>query len=204
LLGESSFFVRLGTGGLRTQMSPAAKAFPLAPMSPLILTLTLGLFLLPLAFLASAAFVRSSLSIPGLLLVAVYAWVWLRFRPNRFVVTPDALEVLWPLKRRRIPRRGIAAVRLIDKEELKREIGWGARVGAGGLWGGFGWLWTKRRGIVQMYVSRTDRFVWIERTSDRPWLITPDDPEDFVRALSNRPGVQPPADTPAEKKRPTN
>jgi hypothetical protein len=164
--------------------------FPLAPMSPLIRTLTLGLLLLPLAFLASAAFGGSFLTIPGLLLVALYAWVWLRFRPSRFVVSPDALEILWPLKRRRIPRQDIASVRLIDKEALRREIGWGARVGAGGLWGGFGWLWTKRRGIVQMYVSRTDRFVWIERASDRPWLITPDQPESFVRALSSPPGSQ--------------
>jgi hypothetical protein len=31
------------------------------------------------------------------------------------------------------------------------EVGWSMRVGAGGLWGGFGWLWTERRGIVQMY-----------------------------------------------------
>jgi hypothetical protein len=37
-----------------------------------------------------------------------------------------------------------------------------------------------------MYVSRTDRFVWIECKSDRPWLITPDQPDAFVRTLSAR------------------
>jgi hypothetical protein len=74
-------------------------------------------------------------------------------------------------------------VRLIDRDELRRQVGWGMRVGAGGLWGGFGWLWTTRRGIVQMYVSRLDRFVWIERGGERPWLITPDRPEMFVAAL---------------------
>jgi hypothetical protein len=57
------------------------------------------------------------------------------------------------------------------------------RVGAGGLWGGFGWLWTQRRGIVQMYVSRTDDFVWIERPGERSWLITPERPKAFVRAM---------------------
>jgi hypothetical protein len=35
-----------------------------------------------------------------------------------------------------------------------------------------------------MYVTRTDRFVWIERAGGRPWLITPEQPEAFVRALS--------------------
>jgi hypothetical protein len=63
-------------------------------------------------------------------------------------------------------------------------IRWRARVGAGGLWGGFGWLWTEKRGIVQMYVSRTDRFVWIERGAERPWLISPENPEAFVRLLT--------------------
>jgi hypothetical protein len=91
--------------------------------------------------------------------------------------------VIWPLKRCEIPRQDISSVRLLDGEALRREIGWGMRIGAGGLWGGFGWLWTKRRGIVQMYISRTDRFVWIERDGGRPWVVTPEQPETFIRTL---------------------
>jgi len=53
-----------------------------------------------------------------------------------------------------------------------------------GLWGGFGWLWTRKRGVVQIYVSRDDGLVGIERVGGRPWLITPEHPEAFVRALS--------------------
>lgn len=160
----------------------------MAQMSGMIRTTTSALLLLPIGFLAGAACGQSFLAVPGVLLLVLYSWVWLRFRPRRFVVSPDALNVHWPLKRRRIWRRDIAAVRLVDQVALRRDIGWGMRVGAGGLWGGFGWLWTQRRGIVQMYVSRTDRFVWIERISARPWLVTPDDPEGFVRALSSEPG----------------
>ena len=55
---------------------------------------------------------------------------------------------------------------------------------AGGLGGGFGWLWTQKRGVVRMYISRTDGLVWIERRSERPWLVTPEKPEAFVRALT--------------------
>ncbi len=160
------------------------KSFALARMSRLIYVLTLALLTIPVVFLGSMAFGESPLMMPGLMLIALYAWVWLRFRPSRFVVRPDAIEVIWPLKRRHIPRAGISDVRVMSKEALRKEIGWGLRVGAGGLWGGFGWLWTKRRGIVQMYVSRTDGFVWIERGRDRPWLITPEQPEAFVRTLS--------------------
>jgi len=165
------------------------KEFRLAPMSPLIRGLTIGLLVLPVIFLAAAyAFPSgrwgvSPLFAPAVFLVAIYAWIWLGFRPTRFVVKPDAIDVIWPLKRRTIARSSIAEARLVDRAELRRKVGWGARVGAGGLWGGFGWLWTQKRGIVQMYVSRTDRFVWLERGSERAWLITPEEPEAFVRAL---------------------
>lgn len=159
-------------------------SFRLARMSPLILVLTLILLAIPVIFLGIVAFGKSLLAAPALLVIAIYSWVWLRFRPSAFIVRPDRIEVQWPLKRRRIPRNDIGSMRILQQRELRREVGWGARIGAGGLWGGFGWLWTSRRGIVQMYVSRTDRFIWIERKNGRPWLITPEEPEAFVRAVA--------------------
>jgi Bacterial PH domain len=157
--------------------------FALAPMCPLIRRLTLIMAAVPVVFLVAGAAGARVLFVPAMLVLVIYAWVWARFRPTAFVVHPDNVEVIWPLKRRRIPRAQISDVRVVDGQELRRDVGWGVRVGAGGLWGGFGWLWTSRRGIVQMYVSRLDRFVWIERGRERPWLITPDRPEEFVRTL---------------------
>src|SRR6267142_1983026 len=137
--------------------------YRLAPMSPEILVLTIVLLSLPLVFLALAAFWTMPLLLaPALFILVIYAWIWPLARPTAFVVQP----------------------RTIDRQTLRREAGWGMRVGAGGLFGAFGYLWTTRRGLVRMFVSRTDRFVWIERKSERPWLITPDQPDAFVRALS--------------------
>ena len=158
--------------------------FALAPMCSSMRRVTMVLAALPLAFGIVALFGSPLLGGPALLLVLIYAWVWTRFRPTAFVVRPRVLEVIWPLKRRELRRDQITAVRLIDRQELRREVGWGMRVGAGGLWGGFGWLWTERRGIVQMYISRLDHLVWIERGRERPWLVTPDQPEAFVSALT--------------------
>ena len=152
-------------------------------MCPFIRGLTVVMTALPVVFLVAGTLGPRAFYLPALLLLLTYGWVWARFRPAAFVVHPDSLEVIWPLKRRRVPRDGISSVRVIDRKELRGQVGWGMRVGAGGLWGGFGWLWTSRRGIVQMYVSRLDRFVWIERGPERPWLITPDRAEQFVGAL---------------------
>jgi len=153
-------------------------------MSVPILALPRLVLVLPPAFLVASVVWRTQLALPGIFLMILYTWVWARFRPSRFTVEREGLRVVWPLKHTTIPRSEITDVRLLDAHALRREIGWGMRIGVGGLWGGFGWLWTKRRGIVQMYISRTDRFVWIERGGARVWLITPLDPEAFVRALA--------------------
>jgi len=162
----------------------STKSFRLARMSPLMLIPTLFFLAAPPALLVVALLGRPQLWAAALVLLATDAWVWLRFRPSRFTVQESGLEVTWPLKCRHLPRESIVNARVIDRQGLKREIGWGMRVGAGGIWGGFGWLWTTRRGVVRMYISRTDGFVWIERAGARPWLLTPEEPEEFVRALS--------------------
>jgi Bacterial PH domain len=171
------------TDGASRVTSDDARTFRIAPMSNIIRALTVLLLVIPVGLAIGAAAGVRVLLIPLALIVAIYAWVWLRFRPGAFVIHPGFVEIAWPLKRRTIPRSSIVSCRIVDAPDLKREVGWGARVGAGGVWGGFGWLWTQRRGIVQMYVSRTDGFVWIERGSERPWLITPERPEEFVREI---------------------
>jgi len=170
-------------------------------MSRGIRALTLAVLVLPLVLFAFAVAASRLILAPALFVTAIYAWVWFWLRPTRFVVHPGVLEVIWPLRRREIRRSDIASVRLIDRDELRREAGWCLRVGAGGLWGGFGWLWTQRRGIVRMYVARTDSLVWIERAGGQPWLITPEQPQAFVRALSGQPDS--PASPPRRSPMPT-
>lgn len=171
----------------------------------MIRIITIVLLALPVLFVLSAVFGKALLIAPTILLVAIYSWVWLRFRPTQFVVHQDAVEVIWPLKRQQISRDSISEVRIVNRRDLKPEVGWGMRVGVGGLWGGFGWLLTQRRGIVQMYISRINDLVWIERTAGRPWLISPERPHEFVQALSSSQSVsaQPevPADDPASRYR---
>lgn len=160
------------------------KTFRLAPMSPAILVVTLMLLALPVGFfIAAMAGARFHLA-PCFVVTAIYVWIWLRFRPTCFVLHERTLDVIWPLKRREIRRDSIAGVQLLDRDALKHKIGWALRIGAGGLGGGFGWLWTKRHGLVRMAVSRADGFVWIERKNDHSWLLTPEQPDEFVRDLS--------------------
>jgi hypothetical protein len=159
--------------------------FPLAPMSRGIRWLTWGLLTIPLWFLGL------SWGVPGLslfsgiaaLLVALYAAIWVWWRPSSFDVTESGLRIRFPGATRSVAGSQIASVRILTSAELYAEAGFAVRIGVGGLWGGFGWLWTQRRGFVEFYVSRVDGLVWIERRAGRPLLVTPGDAEGFARAL---------------------
>ncbi|HET7876996.1 MAG TPA: PH domain-containing protein [Methylomirabilota bacterium] len=167
-------------------------------MSPLIVALTAVILVLP-AFLVVAGLwspARFALLGAAAFVVALCVGVWLFARPSRFDVSGEGLILVWPLRRRVVPRGAIASVRVMRREELRAEVGWAVRVGVGGLWGAFGSLWSSRRGSVEVYVSRTDRLVWIERRAGRPLLITPEDPERFVRTLTASLGAQPPGTAP--------
>ncbi len=166
-------------------MAEPPRSFPLAPMSRVIILLTAVVLALPVIFIVAGLLspVRSVLWGAAAFVVVLCAAVWLFARPTGFEVSSGELAVIWPLRRRVIARTNIASARAIGREELRQKIGWAIRVGVGGLWGAFGSLWTSRRGSVEVYVSRTDGLVWIERRVGRPLLITPTDPAGFLRAL---------------------
>jgi hypothetical protein len=87
----------------------SAKSFRLARMSPLMLAPTLLFLAAPPALLVGALFGRHQLWAVALLLLAIDAWVWLRFRPSRFTVQGGGLQVIWPLKWCHIPRESIVS-----------------------------------------------------------------------------------------------
>jgi hypothetical protein len=90
------------------------KTFRLAPMSPIICSITMVLLTLPLGFLVAALSGARIHVVPCFIVLALYGWIWLRFRPSSFVVTDQSLNVIWPLKRQEIPRETISTVRLLN------------------------------------------------------------------------------------------
>lgn len=162
------------------------RSFALAPMSTGLRVLTWICFLIPAIELAGAlatpAPVRTLLFGVFVFIALVYASVWFAWRPLRFEVDGEGLRIVWPIRWRLVPVGALIDARLITSAEFRSEFGWGMRVGAGGLWGGFGWLKT-RSVTFSMWVSRTDRFVIVRLADDKPLLLTPDHPEGFVEAI---------------------
>jgi hypothetical protein len=161
--------------------------FPLAPMSRPIRIVTGVLLAIPPAFAALALALGAPLALPAALVAGLYAAVWLGARPAAFELDAGALHVRFPLWTRSLPARSLASARVVEGAALRGELGFALRVGVGGLWGGFGWLWSAKRGWLELYVSRTDRLVWIERRAGLPLLITPERPSELVERLRSPP-----------------
>lgn len=158
--------------------------FPLAPMSGLILGLTI--LVLPLPIVLFYAGSRSGLAsigwIPALFVATIYLGVWLYMRPSWFVVSNHSLEIVWPTRRLSVPVAEIEGVERLSGPEFRSRYGYGVRIGAGGLWGGFGLLKTKSV-TFRFYISRMDDYVIVRRTTGRPLLITPAEPDRFASDL---------------------
>jgi len=161
------------------------RRFRLAPMSRSIAVLTAVAWGVPALFVGLAAFRIAPLFMLGVgfAVAALYGAIWLWFRPASFGLSGAGLELGFPGRRAIVEAREVTGARRLEAADFKREFGFGLRVGVGGLWGGFGWLWTRLGGWVEFYVSRTDGFVLVERRGGTPLLLTPEDPEGFAEAL---------------------
>jgi PH (Pleckstrin Homology) domain-containing protein len=160
--------------------------FRLAPMSRSLQGLTWALFVLTVALLYQA--LRSPEPTRSVLLGTVafvgltYASVWFVWRPTGFEIDSGVLRIVWPIRSRTIPRSAVIDVRIVNGAEFRAEYGYGLRIGAGGLWGGFGLL-KMRRTTFSMWISRLDRFVIVDLRGAHPLLVTPEDPERFAALL---------------------
>lgn len=165
-------------------------SFKLAPMSPLIFSLTIALWCLPVVFVLWAVFTEGSIQVTAivtvLFLLLVYGSVWVGFRPSRFLLTPDQLIIRFPARQRSFPLADLGEAEILSEANFRQEFGWAMRIGAGGLWGGFGWLQTSKKGMLEFYTSRSDGLVWIKRQSGNDLLLTPQEPERFIQALQDQ------------------
>ena len=163
-----------------------SRRYALAPMSWWLALLTYALFPIPLLLLAAAFSSPRPVNLvllgAGLFFVLIYATVWFWWRPTSFEIRGHELVLRWPLRKRTIELAGMRDAELVDGADFRRRYGWGMRIGAGGLWGGFGLLKTRAE-TFSMYVSRTDRFVLLRPIGCRALMITPEDPERFVRGV---------------------
>lgn len=163
------------------------QVFPVAPMSRAIRTLTGLLLALPPIFVAvglhGSGPLQPLMIAVGLVVAALYLGVWLWARPSRFEVDDAKLVLVWPLRRLAIPRGTIETVLVVDLPGFRAAYGRPIRIGAGGLFGTFGWLWSRKGGRLDVYATNLGPWVVIERRAGPPLVLSPADCEGFAAAL---------------------
>jgi len=165
-------------------MSDRTLLFKTPPTSGAIKVLTYIIVALPVPLVYSGFALRNpDLYKWAAFLILLSAGVWLWMRPTHYEISSRTLTVVWPLRKYIMTRGSIVRVRVLDSREMKKELGSALRIGVGGLFGGFGLLWTRNRGLIRFYITRCDRFVMIERKDGRSFLITVDDPAGMVKEL---------------------
>ena len=173
----------------------ANERFDLAPLAGVLRVLTYLSLALPVGFLGSgylAAAVGNSgvvvpLGIATIFLVAIYLLIWVYYRPTYFELRHDGLLIKWPIRQRVYPYSVLGKPEVMDNKTFESRYGRGMRVGAGGLWGGFGLL-VCRKTTFHFYISRLDGIV-VAEAEPRPLMITPERPEQFAQALVRRLGL---------------
>lgn len=155
-----------------TPCPPGTRRFPLAPMDGLNLGLTVvvGLMVAPIPFVS-----------------LLLAGIWLYMRPTCFELSCEGLDLVWPLRRERIPLATLANVECLSRGEVNARYGMGMRFGAGGFGGGFGQLITPRQRF-RMYISRVDQHVLVHVHQGLPLLLTPADAQGFMQCLASLAG----------------
>lgn len=121
--------------------------------------------------------------IPAAFTAGIYLYVWLYMRPIAFELSPTSVDIVWPVRRQSTPLSSIESIESLSGPEFRQRYGFGYRIGAGGLWGGFG-LYKTKIVTFQFYISRMDHYVLMERADDRPLLITPDNPDLFAAEVA--------------------
>lgn len=156
--------------------------YKLAPMDQYMKRMTNFCLLIPVFFFLVGPLLPYLL-ICAFLIVFIYSVIWFRMRPKSFVIDDENLTIEWPVGKKSWKRSEISSVEYMPREKFKETYGFGIRVGAGGLWGGFGRYQTTDT-TFRMFVSRIDGFVIVNFREGRPLMITPENPESFMKSVT--------------------
>ncbi len=123
-------------------------------------------------------FVPQRFSWPATLFLLVVALVTYGLSPRGFSLSPDGLRIHRPLGAIILPFGRVRSARRAQPRELC-----GLRTfGSGGMFGFFGWFWSRKLGHYRAYVTHRQDMVLVE--AERPYLLSPERPDDFLCSLS--------------------
>jgi Bacterial PH domain len=143
-------------------------------------SLTVGFALLPMAITAIQYYYAFDSGLPVftlLILFLIYVIGYL-FAPRNYSITADTVLINRPLTNIKIKKSDIKSVDIIERNKISKA--W--RIfGVGGLFGYYGRFWNSEMGSMTFYATRTADAILIQTHADNKIILTPDEPEAFLR-----------------------
>ena len=156
---------------MKTFRAPWGRALMWTSVLSVVLVLGIGCWIVTLPGPRPVAYLP-------LVLFAVLVLGTALFTIRGYTVTPEAILVHRLLWSTRLPRAGLVSA-VSEPKVMNRSL----RIcGNGGMFSFTGWFWSKSLGRYRAYVTDLNRTVvlrWEKRTA----VVSPDDPEGFVREL---------------------
>jgi len=102
------------------------------------------------------------------------------FRIMAITLNDTSLTIERQIKPVNINYQDIKSVRKVQDEEMKMTI---RTFGNGGLFGYTGLYYNKKLGSMNWYCTQRKNYILIVKTNNKQLVITPDDPDSFMREL---------------------
>ncbi|WP_443945907.1 PH domain-containing protein [Pedobacter sp. AW1-32] len=114
-------------------------------------------------------------------LISIYAGAYI-FRPVHYELTQTALLIRRPVVNVTINPQQIKRATVLDRKTM----GWVMRTfGVGGLFGFYGYFTNAKFGQMTWYATRKDQVVLIETFQGKKIVVSPDNPDQFLKALEH-------------------
>ncbi len=97
-----------------------------------------------------------------------------------YTITPDAILIRRPFRVTRLPRMGLRSA-TVQPNAMRGSI---RTFGNGGFYSITGWYWSRSLRFYRAFVTDLNRTV-VLRYGHRTIVVSPDDPEGFVRELGD-------------------
>lgn len=148
-------------------------------VTAVITILFTAIIFLQLIFIQDFGNTSSIITITTLLISYLIAFI---FRPISYIILDEFLVIHRPLLDIKIALNEIENMVVLDSQELKGTI---RTFGVGGLWGYWGSFANSRIGAMKWYATRMSNAVLITTGNNKKIVLTPDDPELFVKRLQS-------------------
>ena len=157
----------------KASLDKVSKVIPAVMLLFSLVTIVIGLVRETNDFLYLSAF-------PAMLVLVVTAGCYV-YSPQGYSVQEDSILVHRRVGSFSIPRKDIQSLVPLDRKELGRC--W-RLAGNGGVFGYTGWFSSSTQGKMRWFVTRRDRALLIVLHSGRKYLLSPDEPQAMLDALS--------------------